>query len=387
MAQVQQYRVLVAPPRRDLVALAELASMVADVPMATINLITETEQHSIATAGFDRMICARDDSMCGAVFDGGELVVVPDARKDPRWQHNPFVTGVLGRVRFYASHPLVTPEGIAIGTLCVFDNEVRTMSARQQKALVDLAERVVDVLELGLRTRTLASTVEDLQHTQQELARSNEALTAFAGQISHDLRNPLAAVQMALAMLGEFEEAPAEATFLLDRAASGVRRMQALIDDLLDYARVGAELARVPVDLSVVVAETLEDLAVALDDARVSVGPLPTVFGDPVQLRAILQNLIANAAKFTRPGQPPHIDINALRLDDHWRVDVTDRGPGVPEEHRLRVFDPLARVDESVEGSGIGLATCRRIVESHGGTIGLDPADGGGTRAWFTLPG
>lgn len=364
--------------------------MVADVPMATVNLITDTEQHSIATAGFDRMICAREDSMCGAVFEGGELVVVPDASKDPRWQNNPFVTGTLGDVRFYASHPLVTPEGNLIGTLCVFDTQVRTMSLRQQMALVDLAERVVDVLELGLRTQTLAATIEDLQHTQQELARSNEALTAFAGQISHDLRNPLAAVQMALTMLTEVDDAPDDpgfpSAFLLDRAANGVRRMHALINDLLDYARVGAEMSREPVNLSAVVVDVLDDLSVALVGAHVEVGALPVVFGDAVQLRAVVQNLIANAAKFALPGRSADILVSARPGRDGWRIEVRDQGPGVPEELRHRVFEPLVRIDGSVEGSGIGLATCRRIIESHGGTIGLDPAPSGGAIAWFEIP-
>lgn len=386
LAQVQQYEVLVRPPRRDLVALAELASLVVDVPMATVNLITETEQHSIATAGFDRMICAREDSMCGAVFEDGALVVVSDASKDPRWESNPFVTGVLGQVRFYASHPLVTPEGFPIGTLCVFDTEVRTMSERQQKALVDLAARVVDVLELELRTRTLASTIADLQQLQRDLARSNETLTAFAGQISHDLRNPLAAVQMALQMLADGATDPDESAFLLDRATGGVRRMNGLIEGLLAYARVGATVGRVPVDLALLMGDVSQDLAVILRDAEVEVGALPVVVGDPIQLRAVLQNLVANAAKFTRPGEAARLAVRAERVGECWRVEVVDHGPGVDPEFRHRAFDPLARADESVEGTGIGLATCRRIIDAHGGTIGLDQAETGGTRAWFELP-
>lgn len=387
VAQIGKYQVITRPPRSDLIALVEIAAQVADVPMATINLITDTEQYQIATAGFEASVCAREDSMCNVVFQGGAPVIVPDASQDDRFRDNPFVTGVIGDVRFYATHPLRTPEGTLIGTLCVFDTVARTLTDDQEAALVHLADRVVDLLELELRTRELSSTVDDLRDTQAELERSNEVLAAFAGQVSHDLRNPLSAVTMALKLIAEENDEAGASSFLLDRALSGAGRMQLLIDDLLSFARLGGELARVPVDLGQVIAEVREDLATALADATVEVGDLPTVTGDPVQLRAVVQNLVANAAKFRRDGEPAHIEITSTRAGDAWRVEINDRGPGIPEEQRERVFQPLARVDESVEGSGIGLATCRRIVEAHGGRIGLDASSYGGTCAWFELPG
>jgi signal transduction histidine kinase len=384
VTQIGQYQVLTRPPRSDLVALVEIAAQVADVPMATINLITDREQHQIAVAGFEAAVCAREDSMCNVVFQGGTPVIVPDASRDERFKDNPFVSGVIGDVRFYASHPLTTPQGVIIGTLCVFDEKPRVLTDDQERALAHLADRVVDLLELELRTRELSTTVEDLRATQAELERSNEVLAAFAGQVAHDLRNPLSAVTMSLSLIAEENEGGD--TFLVDRATSGAQRMEALIEDLLSFARLGGELARVPVDLAEVFTAVRDDLATALTGAVVVVGDLPRVTGDPVQLRAVLQNLTANAAKFTRPGQPAHIEVDSTRLGDVWRIVVCDRGPGIAPDQRERVFQPLARVDESVEGSGIGLATCRRIVEAHGGRIGLDDAPYGGTCAWFELP-
>ena len=170
--------------------------------MATINLITDVEQHQIATTASTPR-CARARTRCAtSCSTPGAPVVVPDASLDPRFRDNPFVTGVIGNVRFYATHQLRTPEDVVIGTLCVFDEVPRTLSDEQEHALVGLADRVVDLLELELRTR--------------ELERSNEQLAAFAGQVSHDLRNPLTAVTMSLNMMGdEIAEDDADLTFLV----------------------------------------------------------------------------------------------------------------------------------------------------------------------------
>ena len=141
--------------------------------------------------------------MCNLVLHVGHPVIVPDASRDDRFRDNPFVTGVIGSVRFYATHQLVTPQGVVIGTLCVFDIEPRELDRDQEHALAALADRVVDLLELELSTRELGSTVAQLELARAELERSNEQLTAFAGQVSHDLLNPLTAVSMSLRLLQE----------------------------------------------------------------------------------------------------------------------------------------------------------------------------------------
>ena len=396
VAELDRYRVLGEPPRQDLLALVEIAAQVADVPMATINLITETEQVQVAAAGFDASVCAREDSMCNVVLHVGHPVIVPDASKDERFRDNPFVTGVIGRVRFYATHQLVTPAGVVIGTLCVFDEQPRTLTEEQEHALAALADRVVDLLELELRTRELSSTVVTMERLHAELERSNEQLAAFAGQVSHDLRNPLTALSMSLRLIDEqlagAEVDADEITWLVGRALRGADRMQSLMDALLAYARVDGELVRVGVDLAAVMVAVEDDLATALSGATLTVGSLPTVVGDPVQLRVVLQNLVANAAKFTRPGEPARVEVAGRRVDGirgsaGWRIEVVDHGVGVPVHQRERVFEPFTRLHAKVPGSGIGLATVRRVVDGHGGRLGLAETPGGGTTAWFELPG
>ncbi len=390
VVEIDRYRVLVEPPRKDLTALVDVAAQVAQVPLATINLITDTEQHQIATTGFEPSICAREDSMCNLVLHEKAPVIVPDASQDPRFKDNPFVTGEIGNVRFYATHQLKTPGGVVIGTLCVFDEEPRELSDEQEEGLVKLADRVVDLLELELRTRELTTAVEQVERARTELERSNQVLTAFAGQVAHDLRNPLSAVKMSLELLEDQMASPEldgdTLAYVASRANSGAERMQSLIDDLLAYARVGGQMKRERVDLAAVMEDVRSDLSVPLADADLQVGDLPVVEGDPVQLRAVLQNLVANSAKFTPPGEQARIEVRGTGQGDVWRIEVVDHGLGVPEEDRERVFAPLARAHDDVEGHGIGLATVRRIIDAHRGRIGIEETPGGGATVWVELP-
>lgn len=391
VAVLERYQVLDRPPRRELLALVDLAARVSGVPMATINLITDTQQHQVATVGFERSICSYEESMCTRVLEDGRPIVSYDAREDERFSANPFVTGALGNVRFYASHPLTNPEGVMIGTLCVFDDRPRRLETEQAGMLATLASRVMDVLELELRGRQLESALDQLQVAHDALARSNERLAAFAGQVSHDLKNPLTALELSLGLMEEeiedLGEAASPLVHLVGRASRGAVRMEAMIGDLLTFAQLGGDPQLTDVPLVEIVEEALHDLDGSLPDEGVQVGPLPTVLGDATQLRVVVQNLLANAAKFTEPGRPAEVAISGHEIPGGWRVEVTDRGRGVAEQDRERVFEPMVRVDKSVAGSGIGLATCRRILSAHGGRIGVDPRPGGGTLAWFELPG
>lgn len=376
---IAEYDVVGAPPEPDLEGLVQLAATLCGVPTAVINIIDDRAQHQIAAVGFPAAECAREDSMCAVVLANPGNVVVHDARVDPRFADNPFVTGSIANVRFYASSPLVTPAGVTIGTLCVFDDVAGDLPPALSRALDLLAHQVVDVLELRRITR--------------ELEASNEQLENFASQVSHDLRNPLTALTGFIEIAADSPElvnAP-RASRALARAESAASRMNTMIADLLDYARIGgALLRRDDVDLEDVVRAVLEDLdsALAESGARVMVDASLRVHGDPTLLRVLLQNLVANAVKFSRAsGVAPLIEIQAEELPGSWRISVHDNGPGVAEDQRERVFDLMERAGvQEVPGLGIGLSTCRRIVEAHGGRIGIDDSSLGGASVWVVLP-
>jgi signal transduction histidine kinase len=374
----------------DLQGLVDLAALVCGVPNAAVNLITRDHQHQVATAGIDPSVCAREDSMCAIVLGDARVVVTPDAREDERFARNAFVTGELGSVRFYSSAPLVTPAGTTIGRLCVFDDVPHQLTDQGAHVLEVLAGQVVGVLELRLRSRQLEESLEELTRTRDELHRSNEMLSLFAGQISHDLRSPLTAIVANAELLATepLLEQDADVRGLAEATLAAGHRMGVLIDKILAYTRVGADLELDDVELDDVLDDVLADLEPTLRerDASVSRGALPRVRGDRQQLYAVLLNLLSNAVKFTPLTERPTLDVRAEEERGSWRVSVSDNGRGIPAEDREALFELYRRGTRSVAGSGIGLATARRAVEAHGGTIGIDGTAGAGTTVWFTLP-
>jgi len=389
-AVLGRYGVLDRTPSRDLQALVDMAAQICAVPNAAINLITSTRQHQVATFGFEASICMREDSMCVVVLDRPEPVVVRNAAKDERFRDNPFVTGALGDVRFYASAPLTTPGGIIIGRLCVFDGEPRTLTPEQEHALTVLADRIVDVLELRLRSRELEESLSDLTAARDELRRSNDLLSVFAGQVSHDLRSPLSAIMASAEMLGQRESVTEDplAARLVGTTFRASTRMAGLIEEILAHARVGARLERTETDLDDVLTDVLTDLAPSIEraNATVTAERLPTLWADGAQLYSVLLNLMSNALKFTRTDAEPDVSVTARQHAGRWRITVQDNGAGIDEADSESIFRLFNRVSTDIEGSGIGLATCKRIVEVHGGSIGVDPAPEGGSRFWFELP-
>ncbi len=376
---IAEYRLIEEPPTMDLQGLVQLATTLCGVSTGVINIIDDRFQHQIAAIGLEPAVCSRDDSMCARVFQEPGHVVVRDAREDDRFFDNPFVTGEVAHVRFYASSPLITPTGVPIGTLCVFDEAPGDLTPDRSEGLRLLAEQVVDVLEL--------------RRISRELGEANAQLENFAGQVSHDLRNPLTALSGFIELAADSPElahAP-RAAYALARAESAAARMATMITDLLDYARIGgAAVRRDSLPLAAVVAAVTEDLDAALVDSggTVEVAGDAVLVGDATLLRVLLQNLVANAIKFTwAAGTAPRIRVDAHELFGGWRITVDDNGPGVPVHERDRVFELMERATEQeVPGLGIGLSTCRRIVEAHGGRIGIDASPLGGASVWVVLP-
>ncbi len=176
---------------------------------------------------------------------------------------------------------------------------------------------------------------------------------------------------------------------LLARTSRAADRMVRMLDQNMEFGVVGTTPPRVEVDLGRVARQLVLDSAVLLESsgASVEIGTLPVVRADPDDMYSVLQNLLTNAVKFTHPDRAPVVAINARSVEDRWRVSVTDNGVGIPEDRRADVFGLFSRVDEEVEGHGIGLATVSRVIGSLGGRLGVEDVMGGGTEIWFEVPG
>ena len=186
------------------------------------------------------------------------------------------------------------------------------------------------------------------------------------------------------------EDLDEEGEEFLDFAVDGADRMREMIDGLLEYSRVETRGEPFePTDLDAVLADVLDDLQVSIaeHDAEIAVEPLPTVEGDPSQLRQVFQNLLDNAIEYSGEGSP-HVEITSERDGDEWVISVSDRGVGIDTDNVDRVFEVFQRLHTYDEhpGTGIGLALCRRIVERHGGEMWVDSGPGGGSTFSFTLP-
>jgi signal transduction histidine kinase len=236
-------------------------------------------------------------------------------------------------------------------------------------------------------------------HDITELRRYENDLAVFAGVVAHDLKAPLAVIrghcEATVEDLAEVPESPevAEVRASLERIVRAVDRMAGLIDTLLAYSTArDAPLRTGPVDLNALVAEVVQDRISHLRaEARPDVytGPLPEVRADPAMLRHVLDNLIGNALKYVRPGARPRVDVTGDAVSPRWaRIEIADRGIGIPDEDKPEIFESFHRATSAAAyaGTGLGLAICKRIVERHGGEIGVADNPGGGTRFHFTLP-
>ncbi|MDD4892232.1 MAG: ATP-binding protein, partial [Phycisphaerae bacterium] len=246
--------------------------------------------------------------------------------------------------------------------------------------------RYRDHLEELVRQRTA-----ELEQAAVNLARSNHDLEQFAYVASHDLQEPLRAVTGFLGLLkerfaGQLDEKAHE---YVAQAVDGAKRMQSLIAGLLTFSRVGHGARFQPTDLAEPLRIALGNLQGKIDEcgAKITSGEMPTLVADPVQLTQLLQNLIGNALKF-RAERTPEIHISAAAGKGEWLFSVRDNGIGIEPGCLERIFLIFQRVHVRgrYEGTGIGLAICKRIVERHGGRIWAESEFGTGSTFRFTLP-
>ena len=519
-ARLDQLGVLDTLPQPAFDRITELAAQICNTPVALITLVDHDRQWFKSRLGVELAQTGRDVSFCGhAILHPDQVMVVEDASQDARFADNPLVLGDP-QIRFYAGAPIVTEDGLALGTVCVIDRRARVLEPAQRAALSSLSTLVASLLEherlqreeaqrnsveerrrhqisqallragrelksfvdpnyvyqfanpayldywqrrpediVGRQVADLAGEdrfqamikphidralageavqfdaafsfpgmgvrqvevsylpahgdageilgvvvrVLDIEQRKQREDDLNQALASlehktleqerFIHIISHDLREPINTINNFAGLLaGEpgLTDLPGASRYL-DFVVGGGRRMESLLNDLLNLVRLNqSAVDRQPVDLNLLADQVRDDLAMALErsNGQLMIGDLPTVSGDPSLLRIVLQNLVSNGLKFSRPGVPPVVTVSASALGNAWGIAVSDNGIGIPASQLTAVFDMFKRLHsrKRYDGTGLGLSICRRIADLHNGSIGATSDPGVGSCFTLVLP-
>jgi light-regulated signal transduction histidine kinase (bacteriophytochrome) len=247
------------------------------------------------------------------------------------------------------------------------------------------------VVSLGIQRRKYE---RDIEKKACEIARSNAELEQFAYMVSRDLKEPLATTIGNLALLekqyaGKVMDEKAQQ--FVRNTIEGEERMSRLTDDLLELSRLDSitkSFEKVNMNEVLSLVEQNLDHALKESTATIISDPLPTVMADQGQMMELLQNLIANAIKFRRPGEPPRIQVSATSTRSEWTFSLADNGIGIPEEQQELIFQMFHRLhtEQEYPGTGVGLAICKKIAEHHGGRIWVKSEEGKGATFYFTIP-
>lgn len=301
-------------------------------------------------------------------------------------------------IRSYMIAPLMVRDRKLGALTFVAGESGRSYSTEDLRLAEDLARRAAlaidsaQLYEAAQREITERKRAEsELEARAEDLRRSNAELEQFAYVASHDLQEPLRMVSSYTQLLARRyrDSLDEDAQEFIGYAVDGATRMQQLINDLLAYSRVGTRARELtPTDLSGIVEAALANLSVAIEEssAVVTSDELPTVAGDRTQLLQLFQNLIGNAIKF-QDGGTPEIHVGAKREDRDWLISVRDNGIGLDPQYAERVFVIFQRLHGrgDYEGTGIGLAVCKKIVERHRGKMWVESTLGAGSTFYFTL--
>jgi two-component system, sensor histidine kinase and response regulator len=317
-------------------------------------------------------------------MDGFETATL--IRGNPRFEHTPILFVTAGD-----KTEAKQAEGYDAGAVdFLFKPLVPTILRSKVRVFMELHRKTEQLREQAVVAEAAAQKLEE---QARELERSNEELEQYAYIISHDLQQPARVIVSFLGLLSErcAGELDAEAEQFIQLTVDAASRMTEQLSGLLAHARVstGSGEPPVQVDCDDVLQGVRENLQLMIDEsgAALVVEPLPTVQGYPNLLLQLFQNLVQNAIKF-RSDAPPRVEVRAERQGTGWRFEVRDNGIGFDPQFAERIFEIFQRLHtrEEFDGTGMGLAIARKIVEAHSGTIAAESQQGAGARFLFTIP-
>ncbi len=371
--------------------LTALACRVCGAPIAIVSLIDEGRQWFKSVVGLDVRETPREQAFCAWAILGDDIMVVPDARGDPRFEDNPLVTGSPG-MRFYAGVPLRLSTGAKLGTLCVIDTRPRNVTPEWMADLRMIARQAEAQLELRYRAHLLDECVR----AAQEAAR---AKSSFVANMSHELRTPLTAITGFVDLIGDASTNEAQRREYLGVIRRNGEHLLGLLNNVLDHAKIEAGslepewMPCVPATKlsnvrAIVVGKAHEKGVNLTVEARTE---LPERFiTDRLRLRQILINLVSNAIKFTPEGGSVSLEAFYTPSNDTLHFSVRDTGIGMTAEQIAGLFKPFSQAESSTSrrfgGTGLGLSISKSLAELLGGRIKVESESGRGSTFTLELP-
>jgi signal transduction histidine kinase len=364
--------------------ITSLIASICDVPVSLISIIDEDRNFFKSSFGIDFTENSRKFSFCAhAINEAEEITIVTDSRVDARFCKNPSV--LTGDAIFYAAVPLITSDGYKLGTLCVFDNKPRELDDNQKKALLTLAKQVMILFEKEYQNTILNNLQEDLQVR-------NVNLEKFAGVVSHDLKSPLANIISLTDLLEQenvdllSEDSKSYLKYLKSSSYSLRNYIDGILnfyksDSLLTYNRQEFQLDYLlneikkvlPINGNVSIESNFENIKIVTNKAA---------------LQQVLLNLISNALRYNSKVDI-EVRIHFSQDEKYLYFKVLDNGNGIETKNFNKIFNLFEVVEdtssENEKGSGIGLATVKKVVESLGGKISVESAVGKGSIFSFSL--
>ena len=385
LSLLESYAILDTLPEEEYDNLTLIAAQICNTPIAFISFIDTERQWFKSLMGLNMTELERDLSMCGhAINDPSNVMVVPDTRNDVRFFDNPAVTGEANVV-FYAAVPLVNDKGIPLGTLCVIDNKPKTLTDVQIASLKALSQQTMKLLELRLNKLQLEKSLEALEKTNTELER-------FAYIAAHDLKSPLANISgLSDLLISSYSDAMnQEGNEILNLIKSSSDKLKEMIDSLLTFSKSNTiEKVKTSLLNISVLENELKQLFAFNTNVSIVINSNVTAFNiNKTAFEQMLINLVSNAIKYN-DKEKTNIKIQILDKEKFYTITVIDNGPGILKEHQESIFD-LFEVAASTDkfgdrGTGIGLATVKKLVEALHGTIKVESEMGVGTKFIMTL--
>ena len=383
LSEVKKYNLLDTLPERDFDNITALVASICEVPISLITLIDSERNFFKSCYGANISEAPRETSFCGhAILDTSEIFIVNDARKDERFIGNPTIEAF--NTIFYAGVPLINPEGYPLGTLCVYDTKPRDLNSKQKKALIALANQVVNIFELRKKN-------EALKAAQFELQQRNERLNAFANVVSHDLKSPLANITSLTRLLREENKAQlsTESLQYLDYIEESTTTLKGYIDGILKFYKTEVLLEQKKTDISIKdFCEEIKEMLIIKNNELCypETGTLKNI--NKAALTQIVLNLVDNALKYTDKHKCT-VTIDFEEQELFYKFTVKDDGRGIELEKQGDIFELFntGGIKDSLgrEGTGIGLATVKSLVNKLGGDIWLESELGNGSTFTFTI--